>query len=117
MSALAMIFLLADEDDSSSGISIFFACIFLVILVAGGAYLVIWLRRRYWGPDDSGSIGGNSHVGFTLGDLRHLHKTGQLSDEEFNRAKEKIVAAAQRAAQRDAPVAKPEAQNPPSHGQ
>ena len=116
MLALHVIFFLADDDDASSGISVFFACIFLVILVAGGAFLVLWLRRRYWGPDDSAGP-GTSHVGFTLGDLRHLHKTGQLSEEEFNRAKEKIVAAAQRAAQRDAPATKPGVRNIPPQGQ
>jgi len=100
-------------DDDSSGISVFFACIFLLILVVGGAYLVLWLRRRYWGADDSGQGG---HIGFTLGDLRHLYKTGQLSEEEYNRAKEKIVAAAQRAAERDAAAGKAGAQNPPQHG-
>ena len=36
--------------------------------------------------------------GFTLSDLRQMHRSGQLTDAEFERAKEKVVAAAQKAA-------------------
>ena len=104
---LAALLFLADDDDP---FSIFFACICLLILVAGGAYAVIWLRRRYWGPDDEGGV---PQVGFTLGDLRQLHKSGRLSAEEFERAKEKIVAAAKRASERDAPKTHPDVQRPP----
>jgi len=107
---LAALMFLADDDDS---FSIFFACIFLLIIVAGGAYAVIWLRRRYWGPEDEGM----GQMGFTLGDLRQLHKSGRLSAEEFERAKEKIVAAAKRAAERDAPAVNPNARNQPPGGQ
>src|SRR4051812_377550 len=32
-------------------------------------------------------------TGFTLADLRQLHNAGQMSDEEFERAKAKIVTA------------------------
>jgi hypothetical protein len=38
----------------------------------------------------------HAEVGFTLSDLRQLHRTGKLSTEEFERAKGKIVAAARR---------------------
>src|SRR5436305_10583753 len=48
--------------------------------------VIKWLRR---GMKDDESTGG----GFTLGDLRDLHRKGQLSDEEFQKAKAKIVAA------------------------
>lgn len=82
--------ILADDDP----FGIFFACLFLLIFVVGGAYLAIWLRKRYWGPDDVGVPG----IGFTIGDLRQMHRSGQLSDQEFQRAKEKIVAAHQAAA-------------------
>jgi hypothetical protein len=36
-------------------------------------------------------------LGFTIGDLRDLHRSGQLTDEEFQKAKQKIVAAHQAA--------------------
>ena len=108
---LAALMILADDDDP---FSIFFACIFLLIIVAGGAYAVIWLRRRYWGSEEDEGV---PSVGFTLGDLRQLHKSGRLSEEEFQRAKEKIVAAARRAAEREAPVVNPNARDQPPGGQ
>jgi hypothetical protein len=56
-------------------------------------------RRRLTQPDES------SGTGFTLSDLRRLHKSGQMTDEEFERAKAKVVEAARRAAERDAATA------------
>src|SRR3712207_8783046 len=43
-----------------------------------------------------------SSAGFTLADLRQLHKSGQMTDEEFEKAKSKVVEAAKRAAERAA---------------
>jgi hypothetical protein len=52
-------------------------------------------------------------AGFTLGDLRELHRSGQMTDEEFERARAKIVAAGKRvAAQVPDPLAG--RRNPPS---
>jgi hypothetical protein len=107
---LAMLMLLADDDDT---FSIFIACLFLLIIVASGAYAVIWLRKRFWGSEDDEV----PFVGFTLGDLRSLHKSGRISAEEFEKAKEKIVAAAKRAAERDVKSANPKVRNQPPGGQ
>ena len=95
---LAALRFLADDDDP---FGIIIACFVLVVVVAGGAYAVVWLRKRYWG----GEAEDVPHVGFTLGDLRQLYKNGQISEQEFQRAKEKIVEAATRAAERKAPSA------------
>jgi hypothetical protein len=108
---LAAMLSLADDDDPSG---VVFACVFLLIIVVGGAYAVIWLRRRYWGKDDDMGVG---QMGFTLGDLRHLHKSGQISKEEFDKAKEKVVAAAKRAAEREANPPGPNAPNQRPGGQ
>src|SRR5579872_7149320 len=81
---LAALSFLADDGDS---FGVVFACIFLLIVVVAGGYAVLWLRRRFWGADD----GGGTHVGFTLGDLRHLHKTGQLSTEEYEGRRKKLL--------------------------
>jgi hypothetical protein len=86
--------LLADEDP----VGIVIACIVLLVIVGAAAYAVIWLRKRMWGAEEESAVG----AGFTLGDLRHLHKTGQISEEEFAKAKEKVLEAARRAAERDA---------------
>jgi hypothetical protein len=101
----AAIRILADSDP----FDILIACFFLLVFVVAGAYAVRWLRKQYWGPDELGGPG----VGFTIGDLRHLHKSGQLSDEEFQKAKEKIVAAHQAAGL----TGKTDPPRPPGEGQ
>ena len=72
-------------------------------LVMIGVIIVGWLivaqvKRRLQGPDDDAT--GTGGIGFTLSDLRQMHKSGQISDEEFERAKGKIVEAARRSAER-----------------
>ena len=46
------------------------------------------VRRRM--RDDAAAAAGVGR-GFTLNDLRTLHRQGKLSDEEFERAKSKLV--------------------------
>jgi hypothetical protein len=65
--------------------------ILLVVAMAAAARL----KRRIKQEDAPAPA-----LGFTLSDLRQMHRAGQLTDEEFNRAKEKIVAASQAAAER-----------------
>lgn len=67
-----------------------------VAIVAGG-YLLLTIRRRLLGSDEASS------GGMTLEDLRRLHAEGQLSDEEFGRLKEQLIAEA-RPKQRHATV-------------
>lgn len=71
----------------------------LVGLIVIGWVTVWQVRRRLTKSDET------SGVGFTLSDLRQLHKSGQMSDEEFERAKAKVVDAARRVAERDAAAA------------
>lgn len=51
---------------------------------------VIWVKR--WARDEQPDIRAGS--GFTLADLREMHRRGQITDEEFERARAKIVASA-----------------------
>lgn len=66
----------------------------LVGVILLGFYAVVQVKRWVTKPDE--------HVGagFTLSDLRALHRSGKMSTEEFEKAKLAIVAAAQRAEQR-----------------
>ena len=68
----------------------------LVELLLVAFVAVAQFKKRLIKPDD-GSSGG-----FTLSDLRALHKAGKMTDAEFEKAKEAVVAAAKRAAERQA---------------
>jgi hypothetical protein len=74
---------------------ILWSLLLIGLIVAG--WLTVWqVKRRLQKTDD---VLGNA--GFTLSDLRRLHKSGQMSDEEFEKAKARVVDAARRAAARD----------------
>lgn len=66
----------------------------LLVLVIGLFGVVVWLRKRMSPHEDFHG------EGFTLGDLRRLHQSGKLSDEEFEKAKAGLIAATQAAAKR-----------------
>ena len=59
-----------------------------IIIVAAILLAIIAaiIRKMYYRDTSSGGIG------YTLGDLRELHRKGELSDEEFNAAKSLIIA-------------------------
>ena len=57
-----------------------------LLVVVGVGTLVIYLLRRAVVRDDTGR-----KEGFTLQDLRELHASGALSDEEYERAKASII--------------------------
>lgn len=75
---------------------IFFWLLVLLGLVVLVAAVAPWLRRWYYSDQST------ADVGFTLGDLRRLHAEGQMTDEEFERAKARIIAGARRALERQA---------------
>ena len=58
----------------------------IVILFAASVWIKRWAGRNA----DSGPVSG-----FSLSELRRLHQSGQLNQEEFERAKVKIVRSAQ----------------------
>lgn len=77
---------------------ILLASLALIALVVIGLLVAQQVKKRLTTDEaDKGQPGG-----FTLSDLRALHKSGQMSNEEFERAKAQIIDAAKRAAARDA---------------
>jgi uncharacterized membrane protein len=86
-----------------------------VISVLGLGVLLWWVRRHFraWMSQNSDVTG----AGFTLADLRDLHRKGHMSDEEFERAKAKIVqgytVAAQKSAKPENPAASSTPKQPP----
>jgi hypothetical protein len=84
----------------------------LIVLLVIGFWLVARLKRRM--KDDADPGAAVPARGFTLADLRQMHKTGQLSDEEFTKAKQMVVEASQRAGEREAAAAAAASGAPPA---
>ena len=74
----------------SSFPSVFVWSLVLVAAVIGGFWVVTWLKR--WMKTDEEPVS----IGFSLSDLRDLHRAGKLSDEEFERARTKMAASMKR---------------------
>jgi len=87
--------MLAQADHTRS--IVVWSLLLIGLIVAG--WLTVWQVRRRLQRDET--LG---NAGFTLSDLRQLHKSGQMTDEEFDRAKAKVVESARKAALRDAPA-------------
>ena len=66
----------------------------LVGVVLVGFYAVVQVKRWVTKPDEP------TGTGFTLSDLRAMHRSGKMTTEEFEKAKLAIVQAAQRAEER-----------------
>ena len=86
--------MLAEANDT--GMQIVWGLL-LAILLALLIAAVTYLRKWYHQSSDEMPAGG-----FTLADLRALHRQGKMTDEEFTAAKAKVVEAAQKAAARQA---------------
>lgn len=71
-----------------------FTPIFVWSLILIGVVIIlfvaaVWVKRWASRNEDLGPV-----TGFSLSELRLLHQSGQLSQEEYDRAKDKIVQAA-----------------------
>jgi len=84
----AMAFLLAQQS-SGSILPVFGWSFVLICLLVCGFFAISKLRQ--WLKEEDVPAAG---IGFTLSDLRQLHKQGQMTDEEFERAKAKIIGGA-----------------------
>jgi uncharacterized membrane protein len=82
--------MIAATDQSGYG-KLFFWLLVLIALVVIGFFVAVWVKRRMQAPDSTPSLG------FSLADLRELHRTGKISDQEFERARGKMAASLKRA--------------------
>jgi hypothetical protein len=64
----------------------------LIVLLLAGFVAVSLAKKRLLQEDDNATP-----TGFTLADLRVLHREGRMSDQEFEKAKLAMVAAIRRA--------------------
>jgi uncharacterized membrane protein len=88
--------------------AIWWLLVLMMFIVAG--FVAVAHVKKWLNKDDDGPS-----PGFSLSDLRALHKSGKLSTEEFEKTKTLIVEAAKRAAEREAQAKKPE-NRPPGTG-
>jgi len=65
--------------------------VILIGLVLGAFVAVAQVKKRLVRPEDPSS------TGFTLADLRALHREGKMTDAEFEKAKQVILVAAAKA--------------------
>ena len=99
--------LIGVEDPKSIG-SVFIWCGVLValLLVAFAAYS--WFKRWMNQTEEAGP------VGFTLSDLREMHRQGKISNEEFEQTKAKMLGAAKKMTERMPEVLPRRAAKPPA---
>ena len=71
--------------------SVYVWSLVLVVAVIAGFVLVAWAKRRLKADDRPAAS-----AGFTLADLREMHRSGQITAEEFERARTKLVAGLKR---------------------
>ena len=57
-----------------------------LLVVVGAGALILYALKRFMGRGRTGA-----GEGFTLQELRQLHASGALSDEEFERAKASVI--------------------------
>jgi putative oligomerization/nucleic acid binding protein len=76
--------LLADVAEEYRGI-LWWAVGIIVLMIVIAAPVIFWLRKRLAPGEETRG------PGFTLADLREMHKKGQMSDAEFERAKSKLL--------------------------
>ena len=104
---LALQFLGATSNSSKAFSSVVFWSVGLIGLVILMAVLIMWVRRQMSPKDDP------QPQGFTLADLRELHRKGQMSDAEFERAKGLLVQSLKATGSRPENTAGPGEHRPP----
>jgi hypothetical protein len=91
--------ILAEEEHGTGSALIWSIVLIAILLVLFGA---IGLYRKWMKADDD-----TTHGGFTLSDLRRLHKEGKMSDVEFESAKAILIGSMKAAAAKSAAVPPP----------
>jgi hypothetical protein len=88
-------FLLDQELTQHQWVQLLFGLGIVLVVLLIGFVVVTQVKRRMQKLDEPAGSG------FSLSDLRRLHREGQMSAEEFEKAKVKVVEAARRAAERE----------------
>jgi hypothetical protein len=84
--------------------SAFYWSMVIMAMLGVGLVIVVVVRRRAQAYQNDAGPG----LPFTLHDLRQLHDDGQLTDEEFERARSRIVSMSKAQLNKPTPAAPPE---------
>ena len=93
MSTLKRFVSLSEIDAKTQQIWLLMGGIVLLAVLLG---VIAYIIRRLTLREDSGDSGG-----YTLSDLRRMHKEGQISDEEFKNARMLIIASSRKVLEED----------------
>ena len=86
-----------DTTDTTRSIMSAVGWILLILVVAVTLFVVaLWAKGRWFGGPDPGVTTGGVVGGFTISDLKRMRDSGEISDDEFERARERIVVTARR---------------------
>lgn len=97
---------LAATNDATRSIMSAVGWILLILIVAVVLFVVaLWAKGKWFGTPERQDYGEGLAGGFTVGDLRRMRDSGEISDEEFERARERIVVAARRQVEADTQAA------------
>ena len=79
----------------------------LLVLIAAVVLLMLglWMKKRLDHRGDMTSAPDVAVGGFSVGELRRMRDAGEISDEEYERARERIVAGARRQMAKDTEAA------------
>ncbi len=103
--------ILIAQTDAGGGVeNVILVSLLLIALLVAGFFGVSMLRRKM--KEDDTVLRTPGTGGFTLTDLRELHASGKLTDDEFDKAKHTIVEAARASAARQAQEGKAKASPP-----
>jgi hypothetical protein len=101
----SLIWLLADAEASEASI-LLWSLVLLVLVI--GFFIAVAILRKKMSPDE------DFHgAGFTLSDLRQLRKKGQMSDEEYERAKIALLGSMKNLPSKSADTVQPKDLTPP----
>lgn len=81
------------QAEPSVGPPLFWSLVLILIIVV--LFGAVAMYRRWMNADDT-----SAGDGFTLSDLRRLHKAGQMTDEEFEKAKRILIGSVKAAAEK-----------------
>ena len=94
------------QSGSSEGDVLIWGLVLIAMVI--GLFVVVAILRKKMSPNE------DFHgIGFTLSDLRQMHKSGKMSDEEFNRAKTALLGNMKNMPAKSADVMQPKDFSPP----